>query len=425
MSLRKLHIILSKTYLCPSVYTAKKGFLNRLDNITSVLDANNGKLSRSKFKDMNIFIQHIGQLKLCTDAEKHPYVLRMNQYNDKITRNGQYSLSACYRAEGNLSFMVSDPESGVTIEIQPIVHIFPSGIVSIMFSCLFNSENRKQAPNLDMFRQLLKSFSKGTALNHMETNNPAFRDVNSLEICIDRICFYIRKAFPELDFNHSYYMKTSFVQIEHDRKLSEKIFKDLCSQMMPNSLKLSQPPQGIPNEAYNLEADPYMLVSSDFSTIHYSFAAHKVSDETPCFHSWQFYRYLEFAVSEMLVYNFLIDHSDNVKRDIEQQQYSLFDKAFKPTFYSKRIDTLYQRQEARFEATDESDRKIVYMYYAGQEKRDRLILKCHENIEKMNALIVKNVDKNRTLLEAVIKHIPEAIDSIKKCLLTLQTSGNP
>ncbi|MDR0324877.1 MAG: hypothetical protein LBI19_02110 [Oscillospiraceae bacterium] len=408
MPLRKLHIIMSKTIFCPSIYLSKTDLKRRLDSLTTPRDANDSKGRKKALKDENIFIRHIGQVEMHDDSRKNPHVVMMHR--NSVGKNGIQSLSACYRAEGNLEFYIKD--SDFDIHIKPIVHIFPNGVISIIFSCFFNANPHEHDPNLHKFQQIIDSFLSGETLEDLKTTNPAFCKINSLDACIEEIIVYVQKAFPELEPSNAISKKMIFVNIDHERGLCEEGFKSLCSELIPESgeIKLVQ---GIPDEAFEVGLNPYILVDSDFSTVY--FTAQRSKKRPMCYDSWMVFKFLDFAASEKILYDFLVAHCENVMSDIANEIHSLFTKSMlKPTFYSRKIAELYSWQEAKFDAIGEFGLKIVNMYYKGEPERMNARDQCNNKIEEMNKFIRERSTKKTEILKAIIQSIPDILKKFGK-----------
>lgn len=408
MPLQKLHIILSKTYFCDSFYKKKRAKKGRLDAIIADSDTNDDKLRRQKLKDMNVFIDSIGQLELHTKPSKDPFVLDISSAN--IDGIGRHNRSVCYRAAGNLLFNIAIP--GFKIEIKPIVQVFPSGTVSIIFSCFYNASRKCGEEHLNIFRQILESFTVGRCLEHMTTGNPAFMHIKSLEDCAGEICDRVDKTFPELCIRDAFCEAISFVHVIHDEGLCEDGFRDICKQITPPAMGGFTVTTDIPEESYYLKTNPFFLVRSDFSTIFYG---QKCNRNEPYFNSWRFFKHLEFAAAERMVYRFLGNHARDVLRDINEEQYKLLSRSmFVPTFYSREIDILYGNQDARYYALDQFSRKVVNMYYGGEQVREDVIRACHEEIKAMNELLQSRGNQHKAFLKAIIRHVPTIMDAARK-----------
>jgi hypothetical protein len=389
-TMRKLHIILSEAFFCPSVYMSMRKNKTRLDQIVTDFSVQKTIIDKKKFRKRNISLRNIGLIEKYNNPRSHAFIIKLNS---NIV--GANDFATIYRVADNLEFTIHGEE--YDISIKPVIHIFPTGIVNIKYSCFFNAKR-----NVQMSQTLINSFYRDQNLN-MQGNNPEFADITSFKKCTEKILILLGKALPGLDFKDAYRRKMSFVNVIQNRRLSETEFRKLCRTMMPHTGDFRQ--VHLEEDGVNVEENQYVMINPDFSMIY--FARPNSAHYTDYDNSHSFYKYLEFAIAEDLIYEFLIGHGKNILAEINSGKFKLIDKSLlKPNYYCERVEKLYTRQDERFAAIEKYGQQVVELYYGGEEKRQYRIFECYTNIEKMNKEIERITGKQRKFLTAAIEYIP-------------------
>ncbi len=399
MSIRKCHIILGETFLSPSLVSYKRKKKEMYARLWDLSANDNHKAQQQKVIELNAFIHNFGRLELFSKSEESPFVLEVSGLFDKEYRN----IMACYGAIGNFRIVVENEK--YRIKISPIIHIYPNGIISVIFSCIYVTNHNELADlHIRAIRQLRRSFYDGIPLNNMSSNKPVYNDLNSLRGYSERICSYIHMSIPEFEPDATTPKRTCYINVWQSNNLAEEDFKELCSRLMSNGDKprmLKNSCFSIINSSEFIFIDPMLSVTYDSYTIKNSRQSYKRKE------SWSIYRYLEYSMIDQLIIELALRNSLAILELIYNESHFIFTKTMlKPSFYQPKVNRLYKNQIHTFDSINEYAKDIIYMFYFGQNRRMEKLDRCDKEVKAADEAMKKRYPLWKRIISLILKFAP-------------------
>lgn len=353
--MNKIHFIFSHIFF-DSHILLKQGGKTQISNLMVPFQNDPEIMYRDKY-----FIQNFGQLKISFETSR--------------------GLISGFGAKGNFYFFIKS--SNCYIKIIPLIHMYNLGIVNIIFSGVYITNNKTIGQkDLDTILDLRKSFEYGQTIQNLSCNKPSIV-AKSLKEAANIIKININKSFPEFNFTQATSKTYNLYNIiKNYEKIPLTNFEQICSYLL-SLADMHRLPQKKYFECSNIYEEDYLFVHPAMCLIFNSWYNQNFMQSKRRSKSWRVYRVIEYSIIEQFLWEYLVDYNIDIQNTLYKENTHTFSVSkLKLKNYDKNLIDLFQFLKLSFRNFNSFERKIVYMYYGGKENRNSFINNSKDEINR-------------------------------------------